>query len=275
MNCRDLQDRFVDYLTGDADDGLRRAVEAHIASCASCREELEAMSLAWTKLGVLPERKPSPELRTRFYAMLESQKEIQAGSAPSAAARVAPKRAFRLSAWRSLIPVPAARAALAASLLAAGYLAGVFLKPEARGGARVAQLEAEVHEMRQTVSLSLLERPSSSDRLSGLSFAARVTNPSPRTLEALLQTLDEDPSTNVRLAAADALYLFRDAPGVREGLVRSLSRQTSPVIQVALINLLADIKEDRAAEALRSLIENEDLAPEVRRKAEWGLKSIV
>lgn len=272
MSCREIQGRFVDYLTGDAEDGVRREVGAHVASCAACREELEAMTLAWTKLGVLPERKPSPELRTRFYAMLESQKEILAGGAPSAATRPAAKPPFRLSDWRPR--VPALQAALAASLLAVGLLAGMLLKPGPRGGAQVARLEAEIREMRQTVSLSLLERPSSSDRLSGLSFAARVEDPSPRTLEALLRTLDEDPSPNVRLAAADALYLFRDSPGVREGLVRSLDRQTSPVVQVALINLLADIKEARAAEALKSLIENEELAPEVRSKAEWGLKTI-
>lgn len=265
MNCREIQDRIVDYLTGDADPGARREIQAHVASCAGCREELESTTLAWTKLGVLPELKPGPALRTRFYTMLESYKELQPGSSP--------KRVSRLAArWPRF---PAVQAALSASLLAVGLLAGALLSQGPRRASQVARLEAEVRDMRQQVSLSLLDRPSSSDRLSGLSVAARIEDPSPRTLDALLRTLDEDSNTNVRLAAADALYLFRDSPGVREGLVRSLSRQTSPVVQVALINLLADIKEARAAEALKGLIENKELAPEVRRKAEWGLKSIV
>jgi len=271
MTCREIQDRFVDYLTGDADPGTRREVQAHVAACGACREELESMTLAWTKLGVLPELKPGPELRTRFYSMLESYKELRSASDAPAPGRT--RRAFRLAAWWPRLP--ALQMAVSASLLMVGLLAGALLRPGPGGASQIARLEAEVHDMRQQVSLSLLERASSSDRLSGLSFASSVRDPNPRTLEALLRTLDEDPNTNVRLAAVDALYLFRDSPGVREGLVRSLSLQTSPVVQVALINLLADIKEARAVEALKTLVENKELAPEVRRKAEWGLKNIV
>jgi hypothetical protein len=58
-------------------------------------------------------------------------------------------------------------------------------------------------------------------------------------------------------------------------LVGSLTRQTSPLVQVALINLLADIKETRAAEALKSLIADRELRPEVRQKAEWGLRKLI
>jgi hypothetical protein len=205
--------------------------------------------------------------------MLESRAEPRPAGDEAAADRGVGRRTARFAAWWPRIP--AVQMALAASLLVVGLLAGAVLGPGWGGATQVARLEAEVRDMRQQVSLSLLERPSSSDRLSGLSVAASVPDPSPRTLDALLRTLDEDSSPNVRLAAVDALYLFRDSPGVREGLVRSLSRQTSPVVQVALINLLADIKEARAAEALKGLIENKELAPEVRSKAEWGLKSIV
>jgi len=49
------------------------------------------MTLAWTKLGVLPELKPGPELRTRFYSMLESYKELRSASdAPARAGRGGP-----------------------------------------------------------------------------------------------------------------------------------------------------------------------------------------
>jgi len=273
MNCRDSQDRFVDFLTGEADPAVRRAIQEHVGSCAVCREELETMTLAWTKLGVLPEQKPGPALRTRFYTMLETYKGRLDEEAAGTERRGRARFAGLFAAWWPKTPTP--QMALSALFLAAGIMAGILLKPGPGRSVEIARLEAEVRDMRQQVSLSLLDRASPSDRLSGLSVASQVSDPNPRTLEALLRTLDEDSNTNVRLAAVDALYLFRDDARVREGLVGSLTRQTSPMVQVALINLLADIKETRAAEALKSLIADREIRPEVRQKAEWGLRKLI
>jgi HEAT repeat protein len=104
---------------------------------------------------------------------------------------------------------------------------------------------------------------------------ARVDRPTARTLEALIRTLNEDPNVNVRLAAVDALFLFRGNPAVKESLVLSLSRQESPLVQVALIDLLVEIRERRAVEALKSLIGTAKLNPEVKHHAELGLKQII
>jgi len=79
----------------------------------------------------------------------------------------------------------------------------------------------------------------------------------------------------VRLAAVDALYLFRNHPLVKDSLIRALSGQESPLVQVALIDLLVEIRERRAAEALKDLIQNARLDPDVRKHAELGLKQII
>ena len=128
--------------------------------------------------------------------------------------------------------------------------------------------------MRQTTALSLLQRPSSSERILGVSYSEQISAPGAPTIEALLRTLDTDPSVNVRLAAVDALYLFAKDPGVKDGLVASLGRQTNPVVQVALIDLLIEIRERKAIDALKSLIGDERIHPDVRKKAEAGLKSL-
>jgi hypothetical protein len=273
MNCREIQERFVDFLTGDAEAAVRDEIRDHVSACAGCRDELETMTLAWTKLGVLPEQKPGPALKTRFYAMLETYKVRLEEEHEAAASRGPGHLAGRIAGWWPR--TPASQLAFSVLFLVVGLLAGVLLRPGADRSAAIARLEAEVRDMRQQVSLSLLDQSSPSDRLSGLSVAAQVRNPTPRTLDALLRTLDEDPNTNVRLAAVDALYLFRGDPRVRDGLVGSLDRQTSPLVQVALINLLAEIKESRAAEALKRLIADGQLMPEVRQKAEWGLRQLI
>jgi len=129
--------------------------------------------------------------------------------------------------------------------------------------------------MRQTVALSMLDRPSASDRLEGIGWSTRLENPGRKTLQALVDTLDRDPNVNVRLAAVDALYLFRNDPGVKDSLIRSLGKQGSPLVQVALIDLLVEVRERRAADALRKLIGEARLAPQVKQHAELGLKQIM
>jgi HEAT repeat protein len=128
--------------------------------------------------------------------------------------------------------------------------------------------------MRQQVALSLLSRPSATERIQGIGYSAEVTDPNDTTLAALFKAVDTDPNPNVRLAAVDALYLFRDRPGVRESLVRSLSVQSYPLVQVSLIDFLVDVRETRAVEALKGLIEAGELTPEVKKRAEQGLKQI-
>jgi len=262
MTCERTQERFADYLTGDLEEAGRAEVQAHIAGCASCREDLENLSLAWAKLGVLPEEQPGSAVRSRFYAMLEDYTSSQP----------APDKA-RWTDWLSFRR-PAFAAAFSAFVLLVGVGAGWVLSRGRIGGPDYASLSREVQDMRQQMALSLLSQPSASERLQGVSYSAEVRNPNVTTLDALFKAVDTDPNPNVRLAAVDALYLFRDRPGVRESLVKSLSTQSYPLVQVALIDFLVEVRESRAVEALKKLIEAGELTPEVKQRAEQGLKQI-
>ena len=168
---------------------------------------------------------------------------------------------------------PATRARKESSELAlAAPVLEVFASLQGEG--RYAGLTREVQDMRQELALSLLDRPSASERIQGVSYTEEVKRPSETTLAALFKAVDTDPNPNVRLAAVDALYLFRDQPGVRESLVKSLAVQSYPLVQVALIDFLVEVREARAADALKQLIAGGDLTPEVKARAEQGLKQI-
>jgi hypothetical protein len=271
MSCHKIQDLFADFLTGEADEAARREVQDHIASCAACRADLEEITAAWARLGLLPAEAPSGRLRAGFYAMLDAAKEEEER-------RAARPRAGRLfAAWWEGVWAgrPALAMGLAGALFVIGLGAGIFLNGGRAAARDMASLALEVQDMRQQVALTLLDRPSASDRLQGVSYAERLERPEPRTLDALFATLNEDGSVNVRLAAVDALYLFRDRPGVKDRLVETLSRQTSPSVQVALIDLLVEVRERRASDALRSLVKDGRIDPSVRTRAEQGLKELI
>jgi len=271
MNCKKINEKFVDFLTGEADPKTRQEIQAHLAACASCREELESLSAAWTKLGVLPEEQPSNFLRTRFYTMLETYKQTLEPEKPI----LGLKRLFADGIERFWPRRPVFQFALSLLLLVAGLGGGFLLNSSRQGTKEITRLHQEVQDLRQEMTLSLLTQSSPSARLSGVSLTSQIKNPNAKTVEALLSTLDSDPNVNVRLAAVDALYLFSSYPQVREGLIQSLSRQTSPLVQVSLINLLIEIRERRAAEALKQLIQDEKLTPEVKQKAELGLQQLI
>ena len=260
MTCDKIQERFADYLTGDLDEAGRNEVRDHIAACAACREDLENLTVVWAKLGVLPEEQPSGAVRSRFYAMLEKFKSADA-----------PRPAWRQ--WFSFRR-PAFAASFSAFLLLIGLGAGWLLNGGSAGRERYTRLSSEVQSMRQEMAVSLLGRPSATERIQGVGYTAGIEQPNDATLAALFDAVDRDPNPNVRLAAVEALYLFRDRPGVRESLVKSLSVQTYPLVQVALIDFLVEVREERAAEALKALVEGDELTPEVKKRAEQGLKQI-
>jgi hypothetical protein len=269
MSCEKIREQFVDYLTGDLDEPSLVQVRAHLADCSRCREELESLSAIWTRLGVLPREEPSAALRHRFYDMLGAYREgLNKESVRSRLSQAA-------SRWiGSVMPRrPVYQMALSVLLLAAGVGGGLLLSGRARSAANIeiATLRQEVNDMRQMAAVSLLKQTSPSERLMGVSWSARLEQPDRTMLEALLDTLNHDPNANVRLAAVDALYLFYNHPLVKEGLVHSIAQQTSPLVQIALINLLVEIRERRATDALRTLIQNKKLNPQVKKRAEQGL----
>jgi hypothetical protein len=260
MTCDKIQERFADYLTGDLDEAGRDEVRGHIADCAACREDLENLTVVWAKLGVLPEEQPSGAVRSRFYTMLE---EFKSADAPRPA-------------WREWFSFrrPAFAASFSVLLLLIGLGAGWLMNGGPAGRQKYASLSSEVQNMRQEMAVSLLGRSSATERIQGVGYTAGVEKPNDATLAALFDAVDRDPNPNVRLAAVEALYLFRDRPGVRESLVKSLSVQTYPLVQVALIDFLVEVREARAAAALKALVEGDELTPEVKKRAEQGLKQI-
>jgi len=270
MSCEEIKEQFAGYLSGDIDEDAKEAVRRHIASCAACRAELEDLGAVWTRLGVIPQEQPSGRLREGFYAMLEKAKR----EADAKAARRRPGRPGELLRRLAAFRRPSYAYSFALALLVIGIGAGYFLHAAGAAG-RTAALHREIQDMRRTVALSKIDRPLAADRIEGVGLSARLEKPDGETLRALVNTLDTDPNVNVRLAAVDALYLFRSDPGVKDSLIRSLGRQESPLVQVALIDLLVEIREARAAEALRKLIGEARLAPEVKRHAELGLKQIM
>jgi hypothetical protein len=270
MKCQNIQEKFPDFLTGELDQSNKNSIEAHLASCDTCREELESLSAIWTKLGVIPEEKPRNGLRLRFYSMLEDYKQELKYQKSEASL----SKKFNLWLERWWPKRQSVQFASALLLLCVGLITGLSLSTNGEKTTEMAQLRSEVYGMRQMLATSLLEQSSPSARLKGVSLSYQMENPDQKILDKLLHTLNNDTNVNVRLSAVDALYLFYNNPTVKEGLIQSISNQTSPLVQVALIDLIVSMKERRAVDSLRQLIQDEELNPDVKHHAELGIQQL-
>ena len=71
MNCRDLEQNAIAFLDGKLAPSGRRAIEEHLAGCASCRERVQGFSSVMGLLGDWPAIQPSPFFQTRLAARLK------------------------------------------------------------------------------------------------------------------------------------------------------------------------------------------------------------
>jgi len=194
--------------------------------------------------------------------MLEKEKRTLAAS-------TRPSWPKRLEVWlgswwpeRPLIGI-----AVASLTLFVGLSLGSNFNRSRSADGEITALRDEVQAMNEIVSLAMLNQDSSSERLAGINLSAKVSDPSPALVTGLMNALKKDPNLNVRLASVDALGRYHTEPGIVDLLTQSLSQESSPMIQIAIIDLLIAIEETEALEALITFIKQQNLKPEVKNYA--------
>jgi len=272
MTCSESRDLFVDYLTGELEFEQRRRIQRHVNACDRCREALADLSEMWTKLGVLPDEMPSDNLRQRFYGMLETRLEVDGSGyhrKDTPARGVSTGRRFQIPLY------PTIRAAALVLVLFLGFAAGRWLPLGNQGRNEVRRMQRDLDSMRSLVMLSLAERSSPSTRLQGVNWSQEIEKPDPRVIQSLLRTLDRDPNVNVRLSALEALNRFSHLPSVRRGLLNSMARQTSPFMQVAVAEQVAQWDQTAARATLDRLGSDPEVPSEVRKLIRSRLESTI
>ncbi|MHA4812227.1 HEAT repeat domain-containing protein [Flavitalea flava] len=270
MTCKEIEPLLPDYLdhfegrSFSLDDSINKIspesldeIRTHLLTCEKCNRELEEM----IQLGQLMDKdlpkEPSQVLRENFRDMLQAELKLQA----------------KINiAWVS----PVWKVAAVLIILLGGVWIGTLLKSPGGNAApeQIVELRKEVKEMKEVLLFSLLSDESATQRIRAVSYAEEIANPDQKVIEALLNTLDHDKNVNVRLASLYSLARFSDRQAVRDSLVESLKKQTEPIIQVVLINILAEKKESKAIGPIREILSNKKTLQEVKEVAQKGLRTI-
>jgi len=269
MNCERVAELLPDYLQGNLGHYQDDQLEDHFQQCATCAQEVAL----WKQLALLPIAQPSAALRANFESMLAAYREARAQqSRPESSAF------SRWSGWRATDWLrPAVAGVMAAlALLVVGFSAGRYgtsaSAPQPQ--AQLAEMRTELAGMRQLVVLSMLQQQSATERLQGVSYSTQDAHSDPQILAALVHTLRYDASVDVRLAALDALSRHGNQPQVRTGLLDALQPQQSPLVQIALIDLLVELHDAGARDQLQRFQQDLHLDPSVRQRAAWALSKL-
>jgi hypothetical protein len=271
MTCDEAKILLSDYWSQSLGEAQELAFEAHLAACDNCNAETQRLGALWQSLALLPVEEPSANVRSRFYETLGAYRQ---------GLESAPRRTLRekiISFWPKQ---PAWQMAVSFALLVIGIGVGAMLQFRTPGlpapvpNPELAQLRGEVSSMRQMVALSLMQQQSAGERLRGVSWAYRVESSDTEVLTALLAAVNSDNNVNVRLAAVDALHAFGASPVTRTAILQSIPKQTTPMVQIALIDLLMDLKAKEAVPELKKLALDQKLDENVRSRASQALEKL-
>lgn len=256
MTCEETTPLLMDRLQGDITPENEQLLAAHVATCPSCRAEVEAMTETWDSLGTLDdEQVPHERLRARFHAGLAAYQERESSHWTERL----------LGRWWPQQPL--LQMGLAAALALVGVLVGQQLPSAADND--IAELRSEV----RAVGIALLDHQSASERLLGVKWA-KGTGQAPEVINALLERVQYDTNLSVRLAAVDALRADLDNPDVVSGLAMALERQDSPLLQVALSDALL-AADQPAVDAVRAFLSRSaELDPAVREYLQMALNEV-
>jgi hypothetical protein len=314
MECRELTNRAIDRLVGEATAAEREDFDRHVADCPGCAAALSGIEETWAALGSDPDAVVTPEFRSRTIALLSDEvdrRRIREFRPRSRALQYLSRAAALLVAAAAGFAVARgglrpARPGAATSAIAGG--AAARTAPDLAENPRLSNVAYRTDpdgrvgiEFDSTTRHSVVGRPDDPEVSTLLAYllsrnsetageksraielvsgryGAGAGAASPEIVRALAATLKHDRNPGVRKKAAEALASFRSTPEIRTALLEALANDPNPGVRlVAVEALAASAREAPDAKTIQSLREKAVDPSEngfVRARAASALKAI-
>lgn len=148
------------------------------------------------------------------------------------------------------------------------------LSPAAIVTAPTASFVAKVDQRKEMLFANLVNMESASTRIAAAMKAYDMKNADRDIVDALFHTMNNDPNTNVRLAALEAIAKFHRESYVRKKLTAALKKQKDPIVQVELIQVLTKMKQTSILGELEKLVKDVNTDKEVKDRAYASLLTL-
>ena len=244
MEKEKLETLLIDYIDGKLNDTERYDVERLLVANPDAFKTYEQLKEVIHAMQASSKMEPTTRLKRGFEQMLREE-EIQL------------KKGRVVFFQPSLFRVAAA----VAFVVLGGAIAFI-----------IARQNQQSQELKQTLMAMLENQQSASQRVLGATVAYNdIIKADDEIINALVNAMNEDPNTNVRMAALEALGKFHNQPHVRKALVAALNTQKDPMVQIALIRLMVEMKEKDITKELERISTDEETLQAVKDEAQAGI----
>jgi len=258
MKAQDLKLLIEKINSGTLSDQEQLAFEELVA-----KGDIEIDELSFSKnIEAIPTPEPSALMDEGFYEMLASEK-----------AAIKKRPIVSIIEWWNSIRQNQWQWAYSLIILAIGLTAGYLInKPSSNN---ISTLTAEVQEMKEIMMLTMLEKESTTARLKAVNLTSEMPDASSKVAAALINTLRTDENNNVRMAAIEALSKYTNTPAVRKEIIASIQFQDSPLVQLALAELMVAMNAKEAPDAFKKLWKDEETPAEVQNAIENKMQQLI
>ena len=268
MKNNDINSLLLEYLKAGLTTDREKILKSMLIKHGYKIDELGALRQIWQRLDDISIPQASEKMTDNFYRMLDNYKrdtESKQSFYVSLIIRLRNPHFQRLM----------TRVASGFVLLFVGWSLGFWFTSNEQYKERLDYMSSEIRQMKQMILLAELNQPSPNERIKAINQIKTYGTVDERTIAMLFNVLGSDSNANVRLVALEALVAHADRTSVRQGLIQSLDRQESPLVQLALTDAMVRLKEKQAAGPLRNLLQRRDLNYVVRIKIENSLNLLM
>ena len=250
------QELLTKYKAGTLTVEEEQLLEQHIEDGWIGLEDLEDLQALHEQIGRLVQQDSSPsrQLSSRFHD------NVNQWHMPSHT-RIKHLRWYQVAA--------------AVVILLVGIGLGSIIQSGSENHEQLQTLSSELSDMRELLTLSLLEQSSPSERMKAVFLTQEMPKVSESVGSALLHTLSNDPNVNVRLVTLEVLYTYADDPLIREGLIKAIPHQDSPLVQLAIADAMVALQERASVQALEGLLKQELTPEEVKDQLRKSIQTLM
>lgn len=261
MKTENIEKQIISYFEGELSEAQAQSLLVMIQE----QKEHQQMFLAYQQIfeDIKQEQweKPGQEMSGQFNSWL-SEQQAQQYLQPSLKQRKGPNN----SSWM---------AAAAIGILVIGACLGIVLKKNQLQQQEIIMLAKEMNQMKQTLTLAMLEENSASQRIQAINtLQTEAPQEENAIIQALLKRIEMDPNVNVRISASEALVHFPSGTTV-EGLIQLLDQENDPRVQLSIIEVLVQLKAQKAIPSLEDLITKDSVAPVVKEQAAKSIEILI
>jgi len=255
MNCEEVKINLPEYIDRKLDETTSKAIRHHLESCPSCKALHRELSSFLNFMDSLPTPEVPEGMKEEFEGMMASLDIMDK------------KKVRLIPIWTKI----AAMVVLFFGTYWLGYQIG-----SGKGEKIQNQLTSEISTQKQQVLLASLRDFTGPQKIEAVYSISTTGNVSAELIDALVYTMNSDKNTNVRLAAISALSELMDKNDrIKTELIKSLTVQENPLLQISLIQVLTEKGVKEAKQQIETITNNEKTDESVKAYAKDMMKIII